>query len=334
LQSPGINSPRKLQIPLLIGGKIVLASVLLGYVFSKINIAEAAHRIEQSFSPSLITAAALALIIPCVLALRWWVLARPVVGWSDALAFTWIGCFYSLILPGAISGDIAKGGLLALRSSRARQAALPASILADRLVGLAVMLLFFCLSSLLVLANSASPELARFALPAAGIGALAFFALLLGWTKPFQRLALALLEYLPWKPARSGFQGFVEATYDFAGKPGRLGQAAILSICAQGLSVAMYAALLHSLTIHFGLIPVFALYSIIAVLGLAPITFAGIGLRDWFAVGFFSANHLAPEAGVAFAWLCLAMTVLQALVGGVCQLALSLVRKPSPVSGM
>ncbi len=326
MPTAAIDSRRKIPLPILIGAKIVLAGALLYLVLSKINISEATQRLAHALPSSLITAAILSLAIPSVLALRWWVLARPVVGWPDALAFTWIGSFYALILPGAVSGDIAKGSLLALKNAGARQAALPASILADRLVGLAVMLLFFCLSSLLVVKTAASPELARFALPAAGIGALAFCTMLLGWTRPCQRLVLAVLAYLPWAAARNIFQRFAEATFAYTKQPGRLWLAAALSAISQGLSVAMYVALLHSLAIHFGLIPAFALYSIIAVLGLAPITFAGIGLRDWFAVGFFAAYHLPPEAGVAFAWLCLAMGVLQAVVGGLWQLVIFMSR--------
>ncbi len=304
-----------------------MAGLLLYYVLSRINISEAAHRLATSLSPSLLVASILALIIPGILAFRWWVLARPVIKWADALAFTWIGSLYALILPGAVSGDIAKGGLLAWKDAGARQAALPASILVDRLIGLAVMLLFFCVSSLLVMFTSASQELVSFAAPAAGIGLLAFCLLSLAWTRPCQRLALRLLSFLPWKRWRTEFQRFVEATFAYTNQPIRLAQAAALSTCAQALSVVMYIALLQSLQIHFGLAPVFALYSIIAVLGLAPITFAGIGLRDWFVVGFFAAYHLAPETGVAFAWLCLAMSVLQALVGGVWQFIIFLSRK-------
>jgi len=316
----------------LIAAKIAVAGALLYLVLSRINVAEAAHRLAQARPSSLAAAAAFALAIPVVLALRWWVLARPVIGWPDALAFTWIGSLYALILPGAVSGDVVKGGLLAWRNSSARQAALPASILADRLVGFAVMLLFFCLSSLLVLRTAASPELAHFALPAAGVGALAFCALLLAWTRSCQRLAMAVLARLPWATGRAKFQQFAEATFAYTKQPGRLWTAAALSVVSQGLSVSMYVALLHSLTIRFGLIPVFALYSIIAVLGVAPITFAGIGLRDWFAVGFFAAYRLPPEAGVAFAWLCLAMSALQALIGGLWQFGIFISRPAPPAA--
>ncbi len=329
MTSSAIVSRRKIPVPLLIGAKIALGGTLLYLVLSKINVGVAAQRLAGALPSSLIPAALLSLAIPCVLALRWWVLARPVISWRDAVAFTWIGSFYGLILPGAVSGDIAKGGLLAWRNEGARQAALPASILVDRLVGLAVMLLFFCLSSLLVLKTAVSPELAHFALPAACVGALAFSAMLLGWTRGCQRIALAILASLPWASARRNFQRFAEATFAYTQQPARLWQASALSALAQGLSVAMYIALLHSLTIHLGIIPAFALYSIIAVLGLAPITFAGIGLRDWFAVGFFAAYHLSLEAGVAFAWLCLAMSVLQAVIGGLWQLAIFVSRPHS-----
>jgi uncharacterized protein (TIRG00374 family) len=329
MTAPDTISRRKIPMPLLIGVKVILAGMLLYFVLAKIDISQAEKRLGQALPADLAAGALISLAIPMVLALRWWVLARPVIRWPDALAFTWIGSFYGLILPGAVSGDVAKGSLLAWRNADARQAALPASILADRLVGLGVMLMFFCLSSLLVLKSAASPELARFALPAAWTGALAFCALLLGWTRPCQRLAMAFLAHFPWPAFRSKFERFADATFSYTKEPARLMQAAALSVLSQGLSVAMYVALLQSLRIHFGLVPAFALYSIISVLGLAPITFAGIGLRDWFAVGFFAAYRLAPEAGVAFAWLCLAMSVLQALVGGVWQLVIFVSRPPS-----
>lgn len=333
MTAPASSSRPKIPVPLLIGAKVLLAGALLYLVLSKINIGEAAQRLTHALPSPMMTAAALSLAIPVVLALRWWVLARPVVGWPDALAFTWIGSFYAIILPGAVSGDIAKGGLLAWKNADARQAALPASILADRLVGLTVMLLFFCISSLLVMKASASPELVRFALPAAGVGLAAFCVLLLSWTRPCQRLALAVMAHLPRGAAKDVLEKFAEATFAYTKQPGRLWQAAALSALSQGLSVAMYVALLHALAIHFGLIPAFALYSIIAVLGLAPITFAGIGLRDWFAVGFFAAYHLPGEAGVAFAWLCLAMSVLQAVVGGLWQFAIFLSGSRLPSAG-
>jgi glycosyltransferase 2 family protein len=332
VSTPKPVSRRKLPLPILIGGKVCLAAVLLWLVLAKVNITEAIQRLTHARPIPTAIAVAIALVIPNILALRWWVLARPMIAFSDAITYTWIGSFYALILPGAVSGDVAKGGLLAWRDAKARQAALPASILADRLVGLAVMLLFFSLSSLFVVNTGASPELKGFALPAAGVGVLALFAMVLACTTRCQHLLLAALARVPWEVLRNNTHRFAEATFAFTGQPKRLLRAAALSVVSQGLCVGMYVALLAALSTSLGLVPAFALYSIIAVLGLAPITFAGIGLRDWFAVAFFSAYHLPAEAGVAFAWLCLAMSVLQALVGGLWQLATVFVRRPPSVT--
>jgi uncharacterized protein (TIRG00374 family) len=316
----------------LVGGKIGLAAALLWLVLSRVNVTEAIQRLSHARPLPITVASVIALVIPNVLALRWWVLARPVIAWSDAVVFTWIGSFYALILPGAVSGDVAKGGLLAWKDAKTRQATLPASILADRLVGLAIMLLFFSISSLFVVNTPASPELKRFALPAAGVGVLALLAMFLACTHRCQHLLLASLMHVPWEALRSNVYRFAQATFAYTRQPRRLIQAAALSVISQGLCVGMYIALLGALSTPLGLIPAFALYSIIAVLGLAPITFAGIGLRDWFAVAFFSAYHLPAEAGVAFAWLCLAMSVLQAFIGGILQLATVLVGRPPSVA--
>jgi uncharacterized protein (TIRG00374 family) len=334
LTAPANGQARRIPLPLIIVGKVVLAAALLAFVLSKVNLLEVARRLAGTLSPSLVLASALALIIPCVLACRWWILGRPVIGILDAVAFTWIGSFYALILPGAVSGDIAKGGLLAWRKTDARTAILPASILADRLVGLAIMLVFFSVSSALVAFTAASPELVRFARPAFVVGIVMFGVLAAAWTPPFQRLALSAIKLLPWKSAKSRFQSFVEATFAYSGQPLRIIYAAALSVLSQALSVGMYLALLSALGVKLGLIPAFALYSIIAVLGLAPVTFAGIGLRDWFSVGFFAAYHLPPETGVAFAWLCLATGVLQAVIGGVWQLALAASRPKNRSSAL
>jgi hypothetical protein len=77
---------RKIPVSLLVGAKIVLAGALLYFVLSKINISEAEKRLTTAQPSALAEASILALAIPVALALRWWVLARPVISWPDALA--------------------------------------------------------------------------------------------------------------------------------------------------------------------------------------------------------------------------------------------------------
>ena len=315
-----------------VGAKIVVSGTLLYVVFSKIRVSEAIRRLGEANHSFTLIAAGLALIAPVLLAVRWWILARPLITWSDAFTFTWIGLFYGIILPGGVSGDVVKGGLLAWKNIHTRRASLPASILIDRVVGFGVMLSFFCLSSLLVINEGASPALAHFARPSAIVGAVGICGLLLGFTPAFRHLALIVVGRIPWQRLRSQIQQFAESTFAYSKERSRLLLAALLSAASQILGIVMYSTLLNALSIHFELIPTFALYSIFAVLGMAPITIAGIGARDWFAVCFFSAYSLSAEAGVAFAWLCLAMSVLQASIGGLLQLVMALARPCASVT--
>jgi hypothetical protein len=334
LLSPGPERRRWLPRPVSILLKASASGVLLYLVVSRINVSVAVQRIEAARHPSLLVALLVSMLIPVVQALRWWTLARPLIQFRDAFTFTWIGLFYGLILPGGISGDVAKGSIFALRDSRVRQASFPASILTDRIVGFAVMLFCFTVSCLLISITETSHALVRFALPSAGVGAFALCALLAGWTPPFQRLACAAIAFIPWPRGKAGFQRFAEATFAYSKQPGRLWAAAALSVLGQFLSVALYVALLNALSIHFGPIAAFALYSIFSVLTMAPISIAGIGVRDWFAIGFFSTYGLPAEGAVAFAWLVLAIAVLQASIGGLWQLALILGRPGAPATAI
>lgn len=315
---PHRRFPRALSILL----KICASGTLLYFVISKINVAEAVQRITLARHSSLAVALLLATCAPSFLALRWWVLARPIISLGEAITYTWIGLFYGIILPGGLSGDIAKGSIMALRNVRVRHAAFAASILTDRIVGFTVMLFFFCASCLLIHMTAVSPKMAHFALSAAGFGALGLGALIGGCTKPFQRVALAILARVRWFGGEAKFMQFAEVTYAYLKEPRRLWTAAALSVCGHCLIVLVYLALLSALSIHLGLIPTFALYSIFSVLAMAPISFAGVGVRDWFAIGFFSVYGLPAESAVAFAWLCLTVAVLQASIGGLWQLVL------------
>jgi uncharacterized protein (TIRG00374 family) len=304
--------------------KVIASAALLYFVLSRIAVTEVLRQLEHAKYFYVTTAGTLALSIPVVLAFRWWLLARPSVGWSDALAFTWIGLFYGLFLPGGVSGDVAKGSILAWKNARTRVAALPASILVDRIVGLVVLLFFFCSACIVMAMSPVASAFARFIVPAGSIGALALCTILVAWSPIIQRPILSLLQRVPSPKLGIALSQFAKATFSYSGRLRLISNAGIVSIVNHALCVAMYLALLRSLTVTVGIFPVFALYSILSVLSMAPITIAGIGVRDWFATVFFSTLGLSKETGEAFAWLCLAMSVLQAIFGGAIQVFFSI----------
>jgi hypothetical protein len=61
-------------------------------------------------------------------------------------------------------------------------------------------------------------------------------------------------------------------------------------------------------------------YPLLSGLLALPVSISGVGLRDVFSAGMFTAFGLGAEPGVAFSWLLLAMAVPNALIGGAIQL--------------
>ena len=88
-------------------------------------------------------------------------------------------CFFSHVLPGAISGDIAKGVSLAFKDTAAR-AGLAASIVADKIIGLTALLLFFDLACAVVyfMYGDAFGELRRLAVIALVLSLIGILATL------------------------------------------------------------------------------------------------------------------------------------------------------------
>jgi glycosyltransferase 2 family protein len=105
---------------------------------------------QVSFSPQLILLAAILLISMLLPAVRWWWLLRiqriDVFLWQ-VTKMTWAGYVTGLILPGAVSGDLAKSYLICRDQPDARARSL-STVLVDRLIGLYSLILLGCMSGI------------------------------------------------------------------------------------------------------------------------------------------------------------------------------------------
>ena len=80
--------------------------------------------------------------------LRWWIILKCFkihIKFYDAFLLTWIGNFFSSILPGLISGDVIKG--LYLKKKTHTLVAVYTTLIFDRLLGLFGLLLLFLIAS-------------------------------------------------------------------------------------------------------------------------------------------------------------------------------------------
>lgn len=129
-----------LQSPAGVALRYVCSAALLGWMASRVDwhALGALHRLEVGY---LLPAALLAGLAYPLQAWRWHGLLHALgtdlpARWIHAV--TWIGQFYSAFLPGGVAGDAVRFGYL-WRARPDRKAAGAASLLADRLLGLAAL---------------------------------------------------------------------------------------------------------------------------------------------------------------------------------------------------
>jgi uncharacterized membrane protein YbhN (UPF0104 family) len=310
---------KRLRLALLLALKAGLSALLLTLVLHRVNFGEIAHQLRHA--NLLLVAAALlpATATVLLLAWRWQQLSCGLLTFGQALRYTFVGIFYGALLPGGLTGDIAKGTAVAWKNRSARVAALPVSIIADRLVGLYALLALFGVSCAVLAVRAAGAGLRDLGLVGAGVSAGALVAGPLLLTNRGRTLLTWLAARLPVVFVRD----FAVRCFDLMAQP-RGGRAWVfllgLSLLIHVLNVTQYGLLLAALGAKLSVFQLTAFYSILSVLVMVPISISGIGVRDWFALHFAATVGLASGVGVAWSWLLLGLTWLLAATGGLAQL--------------
>jgi glycosyltransferase 2 family protein len=303
--------------------KLAVSVTLLVLVLRMAGSRDVAGRLRDIHGGLALLAIAVQLVAVLALAARWRLLALGLLSPLQAVRYTFIGLFYGSVLPGAISGDVAKGAALAWKDRATRTAVLPASILADRLIGLATLAVFFVIACAVLLWRPPAGSAALVRLGAIGLAVTVPLLVLAPLALTSRGRALAdrwIGGRLP--PAARHAVGRVLGVADtYRTQPGVRMGVVLLSLVIQTCNVVFYVIVLRALGLAAPLHLVVVLYSVLAVLVLIPISVSGFGVREWFTLAFFPAIGLAADAGVAFSLTTIALTWILAAVGVLWQLA-------------
>jgi uncharacterized protein (TIRG00374 family) len=313
------NKKRIIALLLLKGG---ISALLVFLVLRRIPLVSVWARIREVDPLLLASTLPLSALVILASAWRWSLLSLGLIRLGTAIRYTWIGMFYGAILPGGVSGDIAKGASLALRRSDVRVSRLPISILTDRLVGFTSLLALFNLSCARLSFSklTANVPLALFGEYGFGLSLIALLGAALA-ASPFGRRVVSSLSGKLLRGRSREFAGRVQdAFYEALARPNLLGRTLALSLGIHLLNIAAYFIVLRALGTQMHLAEVAVFYASMSVIVMVPISISGLGLRDWFSLGFFTALGLAGETGVAFSWISLGVGILVALLGGLIQL--------------
>jgi uncharacterized protein (TIRG00374 family) len=217
----------------------------------------------------------------CLNNYRWVLLLRGQgfrVGMTDTLPLTLIGLFFNYAMPGGVGGDLVKGYYL-MQDHPARRTAAATSVLMDRLIGLAGMVVV----SLAAIAISVRTVLARPELVSLALGVLVVFVAFvtlfaLAFSKtvhghPLMERALAAI------PGGRAVKEVYDAVHSYQSSPGAFWKACGVTIVSQSCAMVFFISIGSAMAV----IPVpIATYMFAVPLGLIvtalPISPAGVGV--------------------------------------------------------
>lgn len=301
----------------LLGAKLLLSFGLLALVLTRVDPHSVLKVLATVDVPLVIAWYAFVPVAALLAAWRWKLLA-PALSFSTALKYTWIGLFYGHVLPGAISGDIAKGLSLAFKDNAAR-AGLAASIVAEKVIGLAALLLFFDIACAVIYvfygdAFSELRQLAVIALVLSGIGVAAGIVLL-GMVIRLKRAGPA---NRPPAVAHAAYS-VVGALQLYSTRPIVLLKGFLISLVIHIVGIFAFYVSFRALHVDAGILFASVAYPVVSVMILIPLSVSGIGVRDATLAVLFSLFGLPPASGVAISWLALFATVPNIAIGGTVQ---------------
>lgn len=237
-------------------------------------------------------------------AYRWQVLAKPL-GFNLSLReffdYYLIGMFFSLFLPGSIGGDVLRMYYLARRCNRKKREAL-LTVLAERGVGLVAVLMMtgaICLTPVV----APIPSAIRYTM--IGMAACALLGYILVRVVPVQ----ALTQKFP----KLGI--LAQAEVYWKDTPLLLNSVGI-SVLIQLVMIAIQVMITMALGIKIPLLYLVAVYGIVGLISVIPISFNGIGVREGAYTSLFALAGIPAHTGLAFALYWFLISALTSLVGG------------------
>ena len=307
---------------LLIAGRVLLAAVLLSAVLRRMEwrdtaSTDSAGRIVvhagtstllRAVNPALlVTATACVFLATFLIAWRWRVLLavqkiRLAPGTAYRLILT--GAAFNTLLPGSVGGDLVRSWYVC--RDQPGKAGVLASIAFDRLVGMASLLLWATATLAVAWSRRLVPD-QELRLPTISLATLFGLCLAVAPFVLWQRTTGPQLEHESNGPGVLRLLARIRDSIALYGcTRGPVGQALLLALCGQGLTILAVMALGRGLNLslrpwsYFGLVPIIVIGSAI------PLTPGSIGITEQLYVLYF-----APAAGVngAFALALLARLV-------------------------
>jgi uncharacterized protein (TIRG00374 family) len=309
--------------------RVAVSAVLLAFLFSKVSLRGSLEPLAHLGAAPLLAAAALVAVDRLAMAVKWFVLVRPVLPgycFGSALRVFFVGNFLGLLLPPGLGNDVLRAiGAWRETGEGARSVS---SVVMERAIGLVTLVLFAMAMLVLSPVGPAGPALL---VPAAivalvvTLGAAAFLDRRLP-----EKVALAV-ERLSFPRVAAAFRRLATALALYRAHARALAASFALGLLVQWLRVLITLSLGASLGLSVSVAAYHAFVPLVMALGLIPLTAGGFGLREWGFVALFATQGVPEESAVALSLLTFLASVFGALPGAWYFLRTGFSKKPLPV---
>lgn len=274
---------------------------LIGWLLSRIDTDSVGSILATSDIWLIVFAAGVFSVVFVLGCVRWWLLLEHVgvtLSLRLALPSYYLGQFFNNFLPTGVGGDVIRTWHLNLKGHSAKS--LISSALADRTIGLVVMLLMGTVSLLL------SPDVRLSAENKAALAVAVMSAIVGGL------LVLRFSHHLPLERLQRRYQHTrvrravldvlrLLLTYRTAVRP-VLG-AMLLSVGVQSLVILTYYLLGTGIGIQLSLVSYFAFVSVVQLATSLPISIGGLGIREGALVALLASAGVDIQLGAALSLL-------------------------------
>ncbi|MFT5124297.1 MAG: hypothetical protein ACI9TH_002564 [Kiritimatiellia bacterium] len=302
--------------------RILLCACILWWISTRMDLASLREALSESASNGHLILVGVAFTFLGLVAgvLRWYrmLIAHGFkIGFGKVFQILFIGQFFNAFMPGACGGDVIRAFYVTRESEKGTRAETATTAIADRLVGL-LMLMFFCsaiigirLRFFLGHPETKIPGLIMLAFMICALGGLfVFFKINL-----FERIPLfrRMEERLRIGPV---IRRAYDTLYDFRNRPGMIAEACVYSLLNMIFLTLACMAFGASLGIDIKPIDYFTFFPIITVLSSIPITPGALGIRESLFERMFAVVYVASTPAVLLSLLVYFGGVACSLFGG------------------
>jgi uncharacterized protein (TIRG00374 family) len=285
----------KASKPLANSLRFLSTMLLLFLVFKSVDLHKIGHDLNALNLESLILLLIICWMGQFICAERWRIFAVSLQMYGSYRSFVqmyFVGMFFNIGLPSLVGGDVVKAFIVSRKSGRPMQIGL-ASVLQDRAAGLISLLVY---GSLAIIINPVSWK--GFSLQTVYLFCWAAVAIAL-WLvgRGGELLGSRILPR-----NRASLQGMLNALSEFHKALGlsRLKRGAVLRIILYSfVNSCLILLVFQQVTVAAGhpvdIIVFFALFPLITLATMLPVTLGGLGVREWFYVEALSLIGIPRE---------------------------------------